>query len=236
MSTPATTETDLAALAAFDTPTICNALELVAPERRGHGYTTRAAQCGFPAMKPVVGFARTVRIRAQRPSELPAAEMRKARHEYYRYVDSGPKPSLMIIQDLDGEHAGYGAFWGEVQSAIHRGLGALGVITDGSVRDIDQWAPDFQFLAAKIGPSHAYVHAVDFGGEVDVLGMRVASGDIVHADRHGAVVVPAETVLKLPDAARLLARREGRILAVARAPDCTADKLMQAIGEADQIH
>ena len=102
----------------------------------------------------------------------------------------------MIIEDLDGEHAGYGAFWGEVQSAIHRGLGALGVITDGSVRDIDQWAPDFQFLAAKIGPSHAYVHAVDFGGEVDVLGMRVASGDIVHADRHGAVVVPAETVLR----------------------------------------
>ena len=71
MTTPTLSETDLAALAAFDTPTICNALELVAPERRGHGYTTSAAQCGFPAMKPVVGFARTVRIRAQRPSELP---------------------------------------------------------------------------------------------------------------------------------------------------------------------
>jgi len=230
------TDEELTALAAFDTPTICNALELVAPERRGFGYTTRAAVCGFPAMAPVVGFARTVRIRARHPSALPAAELRRARHEYYRYIDGGPKPSIVLLQDLDGDDAGYGAFWGEVQSAIHRGLGARAVVTDGSVRDIDQWAPDFQFLAAKIGPSHAFVHAVDFGGEIDVLGMHVASGDIVHADRHGAVVVPADAVSKLPEAAKLLARREGRILEVARAPGCTAELLMKAIGEADQIH
>lgn len=236
MSTALPTATELAALAAFDTPTICNALEIVAPETRGHGYTTRAALCGFPAMKPVVGFARTARIRARLAPTAPAAELRRARHEYYRYIDNGPKPSLVLIQDLDGPDAGYGAFWGEVQSAIHRGLGARGVITDGAVRDIDQWAPDFQFLAAKIAPSHAFVHAVDFGLEIEVLGMRVRSGDIVHADRHGAVVVPASTVAALPDAAHLLARREGRILAVARAPGCTADRLMDAIGEADQIH
>lgn len=236
MSDTKPTPAELAALAAFDTPTICNALEIVAPETRGQGYTTRVALCGFPQLKPIVGYARTARIRAKLPPSLSAPEVRNVRQEYYRYVDAGPKPSLIVIHDLDGPDAGYGAFWGEVQSAIHKGLGASGLITDGSIRDIDQWAPDFQFLAAKIAPSHAYAHVVDFGGEVEVLGMRVRSGDIVHADRHGAVVVPAATVRALPDAAALLGRREGRILAVARASGCTAERLIEAFGQADQIH
>ena len=236
MPTNPPTSIELAALAAFDTPTICNALELVLPQTRGHGYTTQPALCGFPAMKPIVGFARTATIRAKEPPALPAAEQRRVRHDYYRYIEAGPRPSIVLIQDLDGPDAGYGAFWGEVQSAIHRGLGARGLVTNGSVRDIDAWAPEFQFLAAKIAPSHAYVNVVDFGGEVEVLGMRVRSGDIVHADRHGAVVVPAAAVREIPAAAHRIARREGHILAAARAPGCTAEKLIEAFGQVDAIH
>jgi regulator of RNase E activity RraA len=236
MDAPPPTPAELAALAAFDTPTICNALEVVLPESRGRGYTTRPAVCGFPELKPVIGYARTARIRAKSPSALPAAEARELRHDYYRYIDAGPKPSLVLIQDLDGPDAGYGAFWGEVQSAIHRGLGALGVITDGSVRDIDAWAPGFQFLAAMVGPSHAYVHIVDFGGDIEVLGMRVRSGDVVHADRHGAVVIPAAAIRELPAAVEKVARREASILAVARAPDCTAERLIAVFKEQDAIH
>jgi hypothetical protein len=152
MPTAPPTSIELAALAAFDTPTICNALELVIPETRGHGYTTQAALCGFPAMKPIVGFARTATIRAKEPSTLPAAEQRRVRHDYYRYIEAGPKPSLVLIQDLDGPDAGYGAFWGEVQSAIHRGLGARGLVTNGSVRDIDAWAPDFNSSRQRSRP------------------------------------------------------------------------------------
>jgi regulator of RNase E activity RraA len=227
---------DLAALAAFDTPTICNALEVVLPQRRGGGYTTRPAVCGFPELKPIVGFARTARIRSRQPPSADAASVRKLRHDYYRYVDAGPKPSIVVIQDLDGTDAGYGAFWGEVQSTIHRGLGALGVITDGSVRDLDQWAHGFQFLASKIAPSHAYANVVDFGGEVDVFGMRVRSGDLIHADRHGAVVVPVSALRELPAAAQRLAAREARILAVARAPGCTAERLIEVFNREDEIH
>jgi regulator of RNase E activity RraA len=227
---------DLAALAAYDTPTVCNALELIVPDARARGFTARPAICGFPAMKPLVGYARTARIRAKSPPALDAASVREQRHAYYRYIDAGPKPSLVLIEDLDGADAGHGAFWGEVQSAIHKGLGALGVITNGSVRDIDQWAPGFQFLAGSIGPSHAYANLVDFGGEISVLGMRVRSGDIVHADRHGAVVIPAEATSGLPAAAEKVARREAAILAVARAPDCTADKLIAVFKEQDAIH
>ena len=88
-----------------------------------------------------------------------------------------------MIQDIDGADVGYGAFWGEVQSNVHKALGCLGVITDGSIRDIPQWAPGFQALAGSIGPSHAWVHAENFGGEVRVAGMTVRSDDLIHADQ-----------------------------------------------------
>jgi regulator of RNase E activity RraA len=230
------TPVDLDALTAFDTPTVCNALELILPDARARGFTTRPAICGFPALKPVVGYARTARIRAKSPPTLDADGTRELRHAYYRYIDAGAKPSVVLIEDLDGPDAGCGAFWGEVQSAIHKGLGALGVITNGSVRDIDQWAPGFQFLAAAIGPSHAYANLVDFGHEIEVLGMHVRPGDLVHADRHGAVVVPVDAIPELPAAAQKVARREAAILAVARAPACTAEKLIAVFKEQDAIH
>ena len=104
---------------------------------------------------------------------------------------SPPGPTVVVLQDLDPK-PGFGAFWGEVNTAVHKGLGALGCVTNGSMRDIDDCAPGFQLLAGKIGPSHAHVHIVDFGGQVNVAGMTVCDGDVVHADRHGAVVVPRE--------------------------------------------
>ena len=230
------TQADLDALAAYDTPTICNALERLDPSLQARGYTTEPCVCGFPSQKPIVGYARTESIRSAQPPAASPAEQRAAQNDYYRHIDAGPKPSVVVIQDLDGADAGYGAFWGEVQSAIHVGLGARGLVTNGSVRDIDQWAPGFQFLAAKIAPSHAYAKPVSFGGEVMVLGMRVRDGDIVHADRHGAAVIPAALVRAIPEAARRVAEREARILAVARAPGCTAEKLIAVFGELDKIH
>jgi regulator of RNase E activity RraA len=230
------TQDDLDALAAFDTPTICNALERLDAKLQGSGYTTESFVCGFPAQKPVVGYARTACIRSSHPLGASAAEQRAAQNDYYRYVDAGPRPSLVVIQDLDGALAGYGAFWGEVQSAIHVGLGVRGLVTNGSVRDVDQWAPGFQFLAGRVAPSHAYAKPVAFGTEVMVLGMRVRPGDLVHADRHGAVVVPQALAKAVPDAARAIAEREARILAVARAPGCTADKLIDVFRDLDRIH
>ncbi len=232
----ALTFADLAALAAFDTPTVCNALERLDPATQASGYITRSFVCGFPAQKPVVGYARTATIRAAQPSGLAAADQRKLQNDYYRHVDAGPRPSIVVIEDLDGDAAGTGAFWGEVQSAIHVGLGSIALITNGSVRDMDQWAPGFQFLAGRIGPSHAYAKPVAFGGTVNVLGMTVRDGDLIHADRHGAVVVPLALARGVADAARIVAEREAKILAVARAPGCTAERLIEVFRDLDQIH
>jgi regulator of RNase E activity RraA len=142
----------LEALARYDTPTICNAMEIVAPERRLIGYTTKPLVCPFPDLPAMVGYARTVTIRSVLKSTLPADEQAKRRIGYYEYVGTGFGPRITVIQDIDGADAGYGAFWGEVQSNVHKALGCLGVITDGSIRDIPQWAPGFQALAGSVGP------------------------------------------------------------------------------------
>ena len=230
------TAADLAALAAFDTPTVCNALERLDPSTQASGYITGTFVCGFPSMKPVVGYARTATIRAAKPSGLTAVDTRKIQNDYYRHVDSGPKPSIVVIEDLDGDASGSGAFWGEVQSAIHVGLGSVGLITNGSVRDLDQWAPGFQFLAGRVGPSHAYAKPVAFGGTVNVLGMTVRDGDLIHADRHGAVVVPPEAVTEIPAAVALLTRREKVIIDAARTPGFSVARLRQAFDEQEDIH
>ena len=226
----------LEALGRYDTPTICNALELVAPERRLTGFTVRPLVCPFPDLPPIVGYARTATIRSTSPTPRGKKEERDYRMAYYTYVGSGPAPRISVIQDLDGAEAGCGSFWGEVHSAVHKALGCLGVVTDGSVRDIPQFAEGFQALAGMIAPSHAHVHLAGYGEDVRIAGMSVRSGDLVHADRHGAVVIPIAVAAKVPEAAELCNRREAPILAVARGKDFTIEKLRAALASGDEIH
>ncbi|MCS6877687.1 MAG: RraA family protein [Geminicoccaceae bacterium] len=226
----------LARLSRVDTPTICNALELVVPERRAKGFTIRPFVVAQPELGPIVGFARTATIRAREPTSRSAAAMKALRLDYYRYVAAVPgTPTVVVIQDLD-DPPGFGAFWGEVNTAVHKGLGCLGCITNGSIRDLASLAPGFQLLAGSVGPSHAWVHVEAFGVDVEVHGMSVRHGDLVHADRHGAVVIPLEAAERLPEAIELCARREAPILTAARAPGFTVEKLAAAWAEAEDIH
>jgi len=207
----------------------------VAPERRALGFTCAPLVCVDPALPPMVGFARTATIRAVAPSDLPAERQAAQRVAYYEYVAAGPAPRVVVIQDLD-PRPGFGAFWGEVNSAIHKGLGCLGGITNGSIRDLDDLAPGFQLLAGEVGPSHAHVHVRDFAVQVNVHGMTVSDGDLIHADRHGAVVVPVAVARDLPAAVDLIARREKVILDVARGPGFDIEVLKQALARSKEIH
>ena len=218
-----------------DTPTICNALEIVAPERRGEGFTTGTMVVARPDLAPMVGFARTATYRSAQPSTRPATEVQTQRAAYYDYVEAGDRPTISVLQDLDPE-PGFGAFWGEVNSTIHSALGAIGGITNGSIRDLDALAPEFQLLAGKVGPSHAYGHLVDFGGTVDIFGMVVADNDLIHADRHGAVVIPRTVAAKIPDAIDLILRREKVILDACKAPGFNAEILRRATADSADIH
>ena len=220
---------DLEALRAFDTPTICNALEPLVPERHGFGYTTKPLVCPRPELKPIVGYARTATIRALHPSERDADAERESRLAYYAHIAASPRPSVTVIQDLDPS-PGYGAWWGEVHTNVHKGLGSLGVITDGSIRDIDVCAEGFQMLAGSIGPSHAFVHCVEWAITVTVAGMVVRPGDIIHADRHGAVVVPPDMVREIPATVERQAAVEAVLIEASQKPDFDFDVLAKIVG------
>jgi len=226
----------LEALRQWDTPTICNGLEITNPERRARGFTRRPVVACFPEMKPVVAFARTALIRSREPHPRDRDSANKIRLGYYEQVAAQPLPSVAVIQDIDAPDTGLGAFWGEVQTHVHAGLGCVGVITDGSVRDLDAMAPNFMVLAGSIMPSHAHVHLVEFGGTVSVFGMVVSANDVIHADRHGAVVIPYEAVAKLPAAIDLLARREKVLIEASKQPGFSIERLRQAYRDQDEIH
>ena len=205
-------------LRALDTPTVCNAIERVRPSRTGIGFTTLPLVCADTGLPPIVGFARTATIRAVQPPEWDNTTETQAFLDYYRHMAEPPHPTVSVIEDIDPT-PGYGAWWGEVHSNMHKGLGSLGVITNGSIRDLDQVAEGFQMLAGSIGPSHAFNHCVEWNIPVTVAGMRVHPGDLIHADRHGAVVVPFDIIDAVPVAAADIAREEAVMIEAAKRPD-----------------
>ncbi|HJN51013.1 MAG: RraA family protein [Pseudomonadales bacterium] len=221
----------LQALEALDTPTVCNALEVVEPSRRNNGFNVRPLVCVHPELPPVVAFARTVRIRAKdKPETRPDSV------GHYTYIaEGGPLPSVTVVEDLD-EVPGWGALWGEVNTNVHLGLGCKGVITNGSVRDLPDSAKGFQMLAGMVNPSHSFVHVVDWGGTVNVHGMEVDDGDLIHADQHGAVVIPLDSAQAVANEAKKIMARERILIDAAKQPGFNMEKMRQAWAGMAEIH
>lgn len=231
MSSRPFTAADLEILKSWDTPTICNGLELVVPERRAIGFTVEQMIAVDRKFPPIVGLARTGLIRSKEPPHGPIP----TRQEWYDYVEAGDLPTIAVLQDID-DRPGYGAFWGEVQTTVHKGLGVLGCVTNGSYRDCDMLAPGFQIIGGRVVPSHAHVHMVAMRCDVNVFGMLAGHDDVIHADFHGAVVIPADAVKRLPDAIDLVSRREKVILDMARAPGFTSQHMRDALSRMAEIH
>ena len=204
-------------LRSVDTPTVCNAIEVAQGTRGFDRFTRRTVTPADPALPAMFGFARTARIRASRPSQDPPDEVRARRMAYYRYMAEGPAQRLAVIEDLDGADA-VGAYWGEVNTTVHKGLGVDGALTNGLMRDLGDLAPDFQVLAAGVGPSHGFVHVVDIERPVSLFGLTVEPGEFVHADRHGALVVPDDILPELPRAIAKMQDSERLVLDPARRP------------------
>jgi regulator of RNase E activity RraA len=231
MSVATPTRADIEALTKFDTASVCNALEVLRPEYRSSGFTRSPLVAARPGLHPVVGVARVGTIKAAEPPRGAIPD----RVSWYEYVERADVPTMVVIQDMD-EFPGTGCFWGEVHSAVHKALGAVGCVTNGSYRDTNLLADGFQILGGHVVPSHAHVHLVDFGAPVEICGMQVAHGDIVHADYQGAVVIPADCLARLAAAFDLVGRREKAILDVCRDPGFTLMKLKHALASAKEIH
>lgn len=203
-------------LSRVDTPTVCNAIEVVQGKRGFQGFTRGTMICTEPG-RALVGYAATAQIAALAPpSELP--EVIKARRmAYYKAMHDAPKPSVAVIEDLDYPNC-IGAYWGEINTTVHKGFGLSGALTNGVVRDLGDLPQGFPVIAGSIGPSHGFVHVRSVGQPVRVMGLEVRQGDLVHADRHGAVVVPPEVIGALAAAVRKLQETERLVLGPAREP------------------
>jgi regulator of RNase E activity RraA len=218
---------ELAELCTFTTPTVCNAIETFGVRPRTDGFMDSSIVCRFPELPPMVGYAVTARIRAADP---PGREV--PHRELWQTFEAVPKPWVVVIEDLDLHPVG--AFWGEVNASSYRALGAIGVVTNGGVRDLAEVRPlGFHFFSTHILVSHAYVHAVEAGGEVRVGGLAVRPGDLLHGDRHGVTSIPHDIARRVADASRQVERAERVLIDYARSPDVDLARLAELYGNVD---
>ena len=204
-------------LSRVDTPTVCNAIEVV-QGKRGFDRFTRGTMICTDVARAVVGYAATAQIAALAPPTDPPEVIRARRMAYYKAMHDAPKPSLAVVEDLDFPNC-IGAYWGEINTTVHKGFGMSGALTNGVVRDLGDLPQGFPVIAGSIGPSHGFVHVRSVGQPVRVMGLMVCQGDLVHADRHGAVVVPPDVIGALGAAIGKLQATERLVLDPARGPD-----------------
>jgi 4-hydroxy-4-methyl-2-oxoglutarate aldolase len=225
-------QSELLKLKRWNTPTIYNGWEQITKSDAGKdGFNPEETTDFMPQMGPMVGYAVTLiiepgnRLHKQKPGVWEA---------YREYVASMPGPKIVVVQDLD-KPATYGSFWGEVNSNIHKALGCVGTITDGSIRDVDEMNnAGFKALARRLSVGHAYSTPVKWNCEVEVFGRKVQPGQLIHADKHGFLVIPDEDVDRLLEAAIFMDNNEcNTIIAAARnATGKLSDQILQELNDA----
>ena len=217
----------LALLRSVDTPTVCNAIE-VAQGKRGFSEFTRGTMVSSnPEGGAMVGFAKTAKIAALEPPKESQEIIKERRMSYYRYMSEVDGPAVTVIEDVDYPNC-IGAYWGEINTKVHKGFGLSGALTNGVVRDLGDLAEDFPVVAGSIGPSHGFVHVREIDTTVKIFGITISPGDLVHADRHGAVVIPKKVMANLKEAIHKLFASERLILDPAEKKEFNFDDFKSA--------
>lgn len=200
---------DLLELKRWNTPTIYNGWEQITRRNAGaECFNLEECRDYMPQMGPMVGYAVTLVVEPSRRSHK--EEHPEAWSEYRRYIAAQPGPKIVVVQDLDRPRL-IGSFWGEVTANTHRALGCVGTITDGAVRDIDEMTnAGFKAVARRFCVGHAFSIPVRWGCAVEAFGVGVRPGDLIHADKHGFLVIPREDETRLLDAARFMDSNECR--------------------------
>lgn len=216
---------ELLELKRWNTPTIYNGWEQITGQDAARGGFNLEPVCDcMPQMGPMIGYAVTV---VCEPSNPRHKKNKTGFIDYYKYVASQPGPKLVVVQDLDKPHT-IGSFWGEVNANIHKALGCVGTIVDGAVRDVDEMTnAGFKALCRRLCVGHAHAWPMRWDCAVEVFGRTVLPGQLIHADKHGFLVIPKEDECKLLDAARFMDSNECKnLISVARS---AAGKSMEKI-------
>jgi regulator of RNase E activity RraA len=219
----------LEALRRLDACTLANAIETFQVRLRNEGFTDGSLRCFFPHLEPIAGYAATIKVRGSAPPT--ADSLYPDRTDWWNYVMSLPEPRIVIAQDI-ASCPGLGALFGVVHINIARALGSVGIVTNGVVRGIPvAEALGFQIFAGGVTVSHAYTHIVEFGIPVEVGGLKVHSGDLLHGDQHGVQSIPLNIADQIPPVAARIAARKQALIALCRSPEFRVERLRAVVAK-----
>jgi len=223
------THDEIEALRQLNSCQVADAIDALDVRLRNEGYMDSSVGCLFPKLGSMVGYVATARIRTADP---PMAERPYPnRSEWWNYLLTIPAPRVIVVEDLD-RRPGRGSCAGEVHSHIYKSLGCVGLITNGAVRDLEAAESiGFCFFAAQTTVSKAYYHMLEFGTPVEIGGLRINPGDLLHGDRHGIVCVPHAIAREIPAMAVRVAERERRVIELAGSQNISVEELREAVAE-----
>ncbi len=224
---PLLTDEEFDALRLFDTCMVANAVETFNVRLHNTGFTDSRIRCMFEDAPPIVGYAVTARLRSGAPPIVGGTFRDRA--DFWNGILEIPSPRILVLEDQD-DPPGRGAFVGDMHAAILKALGCIGYLTNGAVREIPSVRTlGIQLFAGSVAVSHAYAHIFDVGASVNVAGMEVRPGDLLHGDRHGVLTVPTEIAAAVPAVAADLHRSEQKVIDFCRSSAFSVEKLSEIV-------
>jgi len=221
---------DFEALRGMDTCAVSNAIERLNVRLRNEGFVSGALRCRFGTFQPMLGYAVTGRIRSSSPPM--AGRCYYDRMDFWEYLTTLPAPRVMVLQDVDHK-AGVGALVGEIHATIGLALDCIGYVTNGAVRDLPAVkALGFHLFSGSVSVSHAYAHLVDFGDPVEIGGLKIAPGDLIHGDCHGVHTIPRDIISEIPGEAARILSAEDQLKEYCRSPEFSLGGLSKRLGKA----
>src|SRR5579863_1458126 len=228
---PLLTEEELDALRQFDTCMVANAIESFSVRLRNTGFSDASVRCMFEDAPPMVGYATTARLRSGEPPIGGGTFHDRA--DFWNTLLTVPTPRILVLEDMD-DPPGRGAFVGDMHAAILKGLGCIGYVTNGAVRELPAVrAMGFQLFGGSVVVSRAYANIFEIGHAVVVSGMEVETGNLLHGDRHGVLTLPLEIATKVPDVANRLQQSERKVIDLCRSKDFSIEKLHEVMKAQD---
>lgn len=214
----------LEALAGYDSPTLSNAIEAFGLRGMEAGFCGWSTPRLVGGPRPVVGRAVTATMGSCRP-----VADREARTALYEAVAAVGEPVVVVVADRD-EQPCHGAFLGEIQATLLSRLGAVAIVTNGAVRDLGQLrAMGFTAFAGGTSVSRACAHLLEVNVEVDLDGLSIAPGDVLHGDEHGLLLVPEEVLGRLPAVADSIIAAEQAVLAWAASEEFSTEEILDRL-------